>query len=73
MYSFRTSVKGRQILVASFIGYETTRDTILIDKKIIIHNIIFKENTVAMKEVVITAGAYEVEKSVLGPLLAGVS
>lgn len=58
-YSFRTSAKGKQVLVAAFIGYETTRDTILIDKKIITHDIVVRENAMAMQEVVITAGAYE--------------
>jgi vitamin B12 transporter len=58
-YSFRTAGKGKQILVASFIGYETTRDSIIIDKKVITHDIIVKENAVAMQEVVITAGSYE--------------
>lgn len=58
-YSFKTSSKGKQILVASFIGYETTRDSIIIDKKILAHNIIVKEKVVHMQEVVITAGAFE--------------
>ena len=34
-YSFKTSAKGKQLLVASFIGYETTKDSIIIDKKIL--------------------------------------
>ncbi len=58
-YSFKTKSKGKQVLVASFIGYETTRDTINIDNKTISHNLTVHENVVPMPEVVITAGAYE--------------
>ena len=58
-YSFKTYAKGKQVLVASFIGYESTRDSILIDKKVLNHTIIIKEKVVNMQEVVITAGAFE--------------
>lgn len=58
-YSFKTTAKGKQLLVASFIGYETTKDSIIIDRKILSHNIIIKEKAVNMQEVVITAGAFE--------------
>src|SRR5664279_3891140 len=58
-YSFKTYEKGKQVLVASFIGYESTRDSILIDKKVLNHTIIVKEKVVNMQEVVITAGAFE--------------
>ncbi len=58
-FSFKTSAKGKQLLVASFVGYETTRDSILIDKKLISHNLVAKEIAVNMAEVVITAGAFE--------------
>jgi hypothetical protein len=58
-YTFKTSAKGKQVLVATFVSYETTRDTILIDKKSITHDFMVKEKTIAMLDVVITAGSYE--------------
>jgi outer membrane cobalamin receptor len=58
-YSFKTNEKGKHILVASFVGYETMKDTIVIDKKVISHDMKVKENTISMQEVVVTAGAFE--------------
>ena len=34
-FSFKTSAKGKQVLVVSYVGYETKKDTIIIDKKMI--------------------------------------
>lgn len=58
-FSFKTSAKGKQLLIASFVGYETTKDSIIIDQKLINHNLLVKEIAVSMAEVVITAGAFE--------------
>lgn len=58
-FSFKTREKGKKVLVASFVGYETKKDTIIIDKKEIIHNITVKENAIAVQEVVVTAGAFQ--------------
>ncbi len=71
-YSFKTKEKGRHVLIASFIGYETTMDTIFIDKSSLTHNMIVKGNSVPMQEVVVTAGAYaandDQKTAVLKPL-----
>jgi len=71
-YSFTTYEKGKHMLVASFIGYETKKDTIIIDKKSIIHNMNLMELIVAVQEVVVTAGSFEAnnerEVAVLKPL-----
>jgi outer membrane cobalamin receptor len=58
-FSFKTNSKGKRVLITSFIGYETKKDSIVIDKSIITHNVIVNENTIAMQEVVVTAGAFE--------------
>ena len=58
-FSFKTRVQGKHVLVGSYIGYETKKDTIMINKSSIIHNMIIKEKTVAIREVVVTAGAFE--------------
>jgi outer membrane receptor for ferrienterochelin and colicin len=57
-YSFKTNEKGKHVLIASFVGYETVKDTIIIDKKAITHDLKVKENTISMQEVVVTAGAF---------------
>ena len=57
-YVFKTRQKGKQILVVSCIGYELTKDTVFIDKNIVVHNMTVKEKSVSMQEVVITAGAF---------------
>jgi hypothetical protein len=71
-YNFTTHEKGKKVLVASFIGYETKKDTIILDKKVIIHDMILKEHSVAMQEVVVTAGSFEANNervvTVLKPL-----
>jgi hypothetical protein len=71
-YSFSVSEKGKQLLVASCIGYQTSRDSISLNGKAIVHNVVLKENSVAVQEVVITAGAFEANNdkdvSVLKPL-----
>jgi outer membrane cobalamin receptor len=58
-FSFKTSAKGKQLLVVSSIGYFTTKDTVVINSRNITHNMTVKDNTVAMNEVVVTAGAFE--------------
>ena len=58
-FSFKTREKGKQVLVGTYIGYETQKDTIDINKNSLIHNIIIKEKPVAIREVVVTAGAFE--------------
>jgi hypothetical protein len=71
-YAFTTTEKGKQILVTSIIGYQSSRDSLFINSKTVVHNIILKENTVAVQEVVITAGAFEAnndkEVAILKPL-----
>ena len=71
-YSFNSGEKGKQIFVASCIGFESKRDTVFLAGKTLVHNIRLHENTVSVQEVVITAGAFEAnndkEVSVLKPL-----
>lgn len=58
-FSFKTREKGKQVLMGTYIGYETKKDTIFLDNKSLIHNIIIKEKTLTIREVVVTAGAFE--------------
>ena len=58
-FSFKTREKGKHVLLGTYIGYETQKDTIDIYKNTIVHNMTIKEKPVAIREVVVTAGAFE--------------
>jgi len=58
-FSFRTREKGKHVLVGTYIGYETRKDTIVINKSNLVHNMTIKEKPVSIREVVVTAGAFE--------------
>jgi len=58
-FSFRTRERGKHVLVGSYIGYETKKDTILITESNLIHNMVIKEKPLTIREVVVTAGAIE--------------
>jgi len=71
-FRFETSAEGTQLLVVSFIGFETIEHQIQIDKQLIEFDLILKESINKLDGVTITAGAFEaseVKKStVLKPL-----
>lgn len=58
-FSFKTREKGKRVLMGTYIGYETKKDTIYIDKSPLVHNLIIKEKPLMVREVVVTAGAFE--------------
>jgi len=58
-FSFKTHEQGKHVLVGSYIGYETKKDTIYIPKNNLVHNMTIKEKPLAIREVVVTAGAFE--------------
>ena len=58
-YSFKTREQGKHLLVGTYIGYETKKDTIFINKSSLVHNMIIREKPVNIREVVVTAGAFE--------------
>lgn len=58
-FQFRTRRKGVQTILASFIGYEPFEKTLTIKDTTINLNIVLKEKSTAIKDVVITAGAFE--------------
>ena len=58
-FSFRTREVGKHVLVASYIGYDTKKDTIFITKGNMVHNMTLHEKPLAIREVVVTAGAFE--------------
>lgn len=71
-YSFSTTETGKQILVASFVGYTPFNDTIDLSGNTLEINIILKEEFNELNAVVITAGAFEAsdekKSAVLRPL-----
>ena len=71
-FRFETSAEGAQLLVVSFIGFETIEYPIQINKKQLEFDLILKESINKLDGVTITAGAFEaseVKKStVLKPL-----
>jgi len=58
-YSFTTSETGNQILVASFIGYISKEESIIINGKEIIFDFTLEESTSSTGTVVISAGSFE--------------
>ena len=58
-FSFRTREKGKHVLLGTYIGYETKKDTIFITNNNLVHNMNIKEKSLTMREVVVTAGAFE--------------
>ncbi len=58
-FSFKTREKGMRILLGTYIGYETKKDTIIISGNNIVHNMLLNEKPIPIREVVITAGAFE--------------
>ncbi len=57
-FLFNTSERGERTISISFIGYETYEEIIKIEDEILTMNIILKESSALMKEVVITAGSF---------------
>ena len=59
-FSFKTSLKGTQILAVSFIGYKTYLRKMNLDStQTTMTNIVLQESDAQMNEVVINAGAFE--------------
>lgn len=58
-YSFKTTTKGKVLLVATFIGFANFEKEINIDGKTVEVNFTLKEEVNRINDVVITAGTYE--------------
>ncbi len=58
-YSFSTSRKGKLLLLASYIGYETCIEEIIIGENDMYVDLILPQSSTDILEVVITAGSYE--------------
>jgi len=58
-YSFKTTAKGKAMLVASFLGYANQEKEISIVEKTIEVNFILNEKITRLNDVVITAGTFE--------------
>jgi hypothetical protein len=58
-FSFKTSLSGKQTIVATFIGYANQEKEIFLDGKIVEVKFTLKEETNRINDVVITAGTYE--------------
>lgn len=58
-FSFTTQAQAEQILVVSFIGYETHEQSISLNQNKLVVNIILKEQFNKLDAVTITAGAFE--------------
>ncbi|MFN0276557.1 MAG: TonB-dependent receptor, partial [Chitinophagales bacterium] len=71
-FSFTTEETGKQILVVSFIGYESYVDTLQLSGETIERNVVLKEQFNELNAVVVTAGAFEAsdekKAAVLRPL-----
>lgn len=59
LYSFTTEEQGKQLLMVSFIGYETYSDTIILNGGSMQIDIVLKEQFNELNAVVISAGAFE--------------
>lgn len=59
LFLFKTTLSGKQTLVATFIGYANQEHEILLDTKIVEVKFILKEETNRINDVVITAGTFE--------------
>jgi len=58
-FSFKTREMGKHVLIGSYIGYETKKDTLYITKGNLVHNMVIREKPLTIREVVVTAGAFE--------------
>jgi len=58
-FSFKTSEKGDQIIVASNIGYKSVEQTVSLDQPIIELSFGLKEEVSELKAVTVTAGSFE--------------
>jgi len=58
-FSFTTSKKGQQIIVGSYIGYESCNKEILIEQKSIVVDLVLTSAMTQMQEVTISAGSFE--------------
>ena len=71
-YEFTTSESGKQILVVSFVGYNTHADTINLTGGILQFDVVIKEMFNELNAVVISAGAFEAsdekKNTILKPL-----
>lgn len=71
-FTFSTTEQGRQILVVSFIGYETVNQEIDLQNKALAINITLEESINRLDAVVITAGSFaaseESNREVLKPI-----
>jgi CarboxypepD_reg-like domain/TonB dependent receptor len=68
-YSFSTSEEGEKILVASFIGYQTKEEKIILSGKNLNINFILEETTSQLNQVVISAGSFEASDEKKGVIL----
>jgi hypothetical protein len=68
-YSFSTSEEGEKILVASFIGYQTKEEKIILSGKNLSINFILEESTSQLNQVVISAGSFEASDEKKGVIL----
>lgn len=59
IFSFKTSVNGNAVLIASCIGFKTFSKEIFLDGSMEVANIILRENLAELDAVVITAGTFE--------------
>jgi len=71
-FSFKTTEKGDQILSVSSIGYESIKQTVKLDQKLLSLELILKSTAVKLSDVVVTAGSFEAnndrEVAILKPL-----
>ncbi|HEY4789187.1 MAG TPA: TonB-dependent receptor [Bacteroidales bacterium] len=71
-FLFTTSEKGKHVLIGSCIGYETVKDTIIIDKPELHFTVKLKGKSIVLNSVTITAGTLEAnndrEVAILKPL-----
>jgi hypothetical protein len=71
-FSFKTTERGEKVLLVSGIGYETAKQPVTLDQKIITLDIDLKSTAVNLEVVVVTAGSFEAnndrEVAILKPL-----
>lgn len=62
-FSFKTSIKGKTMLIASMVGYEKfSKEIEIISSKKINEEIVLRENAVRLNETIVTASSYGSEK-----------
>ena len=71
-YMLKTTEKGEQQLVVSSVGYQTTKQAVTLDRKLVQVDVKLKAEAVNLNEVVVTAGSFEAnndrEVAILKPL-----